>query len=192
MLLWLWAWERVCCVKVGPISRQPHCLWCPPPSVAIINLSMGAIRACWCVSECKFESGSCALSWTSPALSGWTPRTDSQDFHSDICEAVSEQSVWLTTLIKQHSAVVRTTLLNNAGIIPSNGPVESWITVTLIVLPRSLARVELQHALTQENRKPRPSLAFSWWILKWLHMFSESQKPMSKTHSEQLLAKPLF
>lgn len=54
-------------------------------------------------------------------------------------------------------------------IIPSNGPVESWITVTLIVLPRSLARVILQHALTQENRKPRSSLSFSWWILKWLH-----------------------
>lgn len=58
-----------------------------------------------------------------------------------------------TALIKQHSVVVRTTLLNHAGIIPSNGPVESWITVTLIVLPRSLARVKLQHALTQENRK---------------------------------------
>lgn len=128
---------------------------------------MGAIHACWCVSECKFESGSCALSRTSPALAGQMPRTDSKNFHSDISEAVRELSVWLITLIKQHSIVARTTLLNNAGIIPSNRPVESWITPAprFIVQPSSLAGVELRHALTQENRKPRssPFLVVDFW-----------------------------
>lgn len=155
MLLWLWAWERVRCVKAGLISGQPHSPQFPP---ATINLSMGAIHACWCVSECGFESRSCALSWTSPALAGQTPGTDSQKFHSDISEAVSELSVWLITLIKQHSIVVRITLLNNTGIIPGNRPVESWITPALIVLPRSLAGVALRRARRRENRKPGSSL----------------------------------
>lgn len=154
MLLWLWAWERVHCVKAGLISGQPHS---PPPS-ATINLSMGAIHACWCVSECKFESGSCALSWTSPALAGQKPGTDWQKFHGDITEAVRERSVWLITLIKQHSIVVRITLLNNAGVIPGNRPVESWITPVLIVLPSSLAGVALRRVLRGENRKPGSSL----------------------------------
>lgn len=43
------------------LARFQDCLvalWSPP----IINLSMGAIHACRCVSECELESGSCARS----------------------------------------------------------------------------------------------------------------------------------
>lgn len=130
----------------------------------------GAIHACLCVSECKFENGSCALSWISPALAGQRPGTDSQKFHGDISEAVSEQSVWLSTLIKQHSVVVWITLLNNAGVIPGNRPVESWITPVLIVLPSNLAGVALRRALREQNMKPERSVL--WWNLEWLHMFS--------------------
>lgn len=64
-----------------------------------INLSMGG-HTCRCVSECEFASGSCAASWSSPALAGQRPGTDSQKFHGDISEAVREQSVWLIALIK--------------------------------------------------------------------------------------------
>ena len=126
-----------------------------PPSPGHHQSIYGS-HTCWCVSECKFESGSCALSWTSPALTGQRPGTDSQKFHGDISEAVSEQSVWLITLIKQHSIVVRITLLNNTGVIPGNRPVESWITPVLIVRPSSLAEVTLRRV--QGNRKWGSSL----------------------------------
>lgn len=102
---------------------------------------------------------------------GWAEaRTDSQKFHGDISEAVSEQSVWLSTLIKQHSVVVWITLLNNAGVIPGNRPVESGITPVLIVLPSNLAGVALRRALREQNMKPERSVL--WWNLEWLHMFS--------------------
>ena len=184
MLLWLWAWERVRCVKAGPVSGQPRSPRFPP---ATINLSMGAIHACWCVSECEFESGSCALSWTSPALAGWMPGTDSQKFHSDICEAVSELSVWLITLIKQHSIVVRITLLNNAAVIPGNRPVESCITPVLIVLPCSLPGVALRRALRRENRKPGSSLFPLVESGVAAHVQWASETCVSKTHTDQLL-----
>lgn len=157
MFLRLWARERVCCVKAGLISGQPHGPLYPPPRPATIHLSMGAIHACWCVSECKFERGSCVLSWTSPALTGQRPGADSQKFHGDVFEAVSEQSVRLNTLIKQHSIVVGITLLNNAGVILGNRPVESWITPAPIVLPSNLSGVTLQRALRGGNRKLGPS-----------------------------------
>lgn len=139
---------------------------------------MGAIHACLCVSECKFENGSCALSWISPALAGQRPGTDSQKFHGDISEAVSEQSVWLSTLIKQHSVVVWITLLNNAGVIPGNRPVESWITPALIVLPSNLAGVALRRALREQNMKPERSVFSLVEFGVAAHVFS---KPVSKT-----------
>lgn len=139
---------------------------------------MGAIHARLCVSECKFENGSCTLSWISPALSGQRPGTDSQKFHGDISEAVSEQSVWLSTLMKQHSVVVWITLLNNAGVIPGNRPVESWITPALIVLLSNLAGVALRRALSEQNMKPERSVFSLVEFGVAAHVFS---KPASKT-----------
>lgn len=160
--------------------QDSHAALGPPP--ASLNLSMGAIHACWCVSECKFERGSCALSWTSPALAGQTPGTDSQKFHSAISEAVSELSVWLTALIKQHSIVVRITLLNNTGVIPSNRPAESWIT------PDSLCRSAAwlgSHCDVRWDGKTGSwaPLSFLWWNLEWLHMFGELLKPVCQKHT---------
>lgn len=148
---------------------------------------MGAIHACWCVSECTFENGSCALSWTSPALAGQTPATDSQKFHGDISETDSEQSVWLITLIKQHSIVVRITLLNNVWVIPGNRPVESWITPAPIVLPSSSAGIALQRALKGENRKLGssffPLVEFGVTVYRrWT-----TETCVSKTHTDQML-----
>lgn len=119
---------------------------------------------------------------------GWAEaRTDSQKFHGDISEAVSERSVWLTTLIKQHSIVVRITLLNNVGVIPGNRPVESWITPALIVLPSSLARVALRRALRRENRKPGFSLFSLVEFGVAAHVQQAPEICVSKTHTDQLL-----
>lgn len=156
MLLRLWAWERVRCVKAGLISGQPHSPRYPHRHHQSIygGHTCPLVRVWMQVWEWQL----CSLSWTSPALAGQKPGTDSQKFHGDISEAVREQNVWLITLIKQHSIVVRITLLNNAGVIPGNRPVESWITPALIVLPGSLAGIALRRALRGENRKPGSSL----------------------------------
>lgn len=164
--------------------QDSHAARGPPP--ATINLSMGAIHACWCVSECKFEGGSCFLPWTSPALAGQRPGTDSQKFHGDISEAVSERSIWLITLIKQHSIVVRITLLNNIGVIPGNRPVESWITPALIVLSSSLTGVALRRALRGENRKLGSSL-FPLVEFGVAAHVQGAPETCVKTHTDQLL-----
>lgn len=176
MLLRLWAGERVRCVKAGPVSGQPHSPVGPhpPPSPPPSIYLWGPYMHAWCVSECEFEGGSCARSWSSPALAGRRPGTDSQKFHGDISEAVREQSVWLITPIQQHSIVIRITLLNSAGVIPGNRPVESWITPVLIVLPGSLAGVALRRALSEENRKPGLLFSFPRWNSERLHMFGRA------------------
>lgn len=184
MLLRLWAWERVRCVKAGLTSGQPRSPRSPPP-LPSIYLWGPYMPVCACLNASLRVAA--ALSWTSPALAGPKPGTDSQKFHSDISEAVSELSVWLITLIKQHSIVVRITLLNNVGVIPGNRPVESWITPALIVLPSSLAGVALRRALRGENRKPGSSLVPPVEFGVAAHVQRAPETCVSKTHTDQLL-----
>lgn len=164
--------------------QDSHAALGPP----LINLSMGAVYACWCVSECKFESGSCALSLMDLTCTG---RVDAKDSFGEFSQWRFWSRQWakcLTyALIKQHSIVVQTTPLNTAGLIPSNRPVESWITPAHIVLPGSLTGVGLQHALTQENRKPQSSrfLVVDFGVAA--HVQWAPETCVSKTHTDQLL-----
>lgn len=118
--IWPWTSECVCCDKVGLISGQPPRFLLPPPSIYL----GGAIHACWCVSECKLEGGSCALSWTSPAPPGEMPRTDLKNARWHLWS----RSVWFTSLIKKKTKTVycaSSATWFRVGIIPQNHTLEN-------------------------------------------------------------------